>query len=682
MQDTWWKNKAKELQEYADTHDMKNFYASLRSVYGPASNGSTPMLSADGGTLLTERDQILKRWVEHFDGVLNRRSHITQEVIDNIQQQPMKEEMSAPPTANETKKAIKQITSGKAPGADGIPAEVFKAGDQAMIDHLTSLFGIMWESGKLPQEFRDATIVHLYKRKGARSVCDNHRGISLLSIAGKILARILLNRLILHISESFVPESQCGFRKGRGTADMIFTIRQLQEKCLEQHMGLYIAFIDLTKAFDTVSREGLWKILPRLGCPPKFLDMLKQFHTGMMARVADNGSMSDPFPVSNGVKQGCVLAPTLFSILFAAMLHEASTGLDRGVHIQFRTDGRLFNIRRLKSQTKLSNILVREMLFADDCALVAHTEEDLQVIMDRFATACSSYGLTISLKKTEVMLQPPPGHNYIPPSITISGTKLNAVDQFTYLGSTLSRSANIDAEVSRRISKASGAFGGLRQKLWHKRGIKLETKLSVYKATVLTSLLYACETWTTYARHIKQLDRFHQRCLREIMRIKWYDKVPDTDVLKRANMTGIEAMVGKSRLRWAGDVVRMDDTRLPKAVLYAQLKLGNRSRGGQHKRFKDTLKDSIKKCGIPCDSWETLAQDRPLWRKYCHTGIAHFENERILRAMEKRQLRKSQPDQPPTGSSLLCPECGRSCKSKSGLLSHLRAHSRKSNPTQ
>ena len=157
------------------------------------------------------------------------------------------------------------------------------------------------------------------------------------------------------------------------------------------------------------------------------------------------------------------------------MLQEASTGLDRGVHIQFRTDGRLFNIRRLKSQTKLSNILVHEMLFADDCALVAHTEEDLQVIMDRFATSCSSYGLTISLKKTEVMFQPPPGHNYIPTSITIRGTKLNAVDQFTYLGSTLSRSANIDAEVSQRISKASGVFGCLRQKMWHKREIKLET---------------------------------------------------------------------------------------------------------------------------------------------------------------------------------------------------------------
>ena len=118
-------------------------------------------------------------------------------------------------------------------------------------------------------------------------------------------------------------------------------------------MGLYAVFVDVTKAFDTVSRDGLWKELKRLGCPPKFLTILRQLHDGQMGQVKHSGSLSDSFPISNGVKQGCVLAPSLFSILFSMMLHEAKKGLSDGIFIRFRTDGSLFNLRRLLAKTKV-----------------------------------------------------------------------------------------------------------------------------------------------------------------------------------------------------------------------------------------------------------------------------------------------------------------------------------------
>ena len=84
--------------------------------------------------------------------------------------------------------------------------------------------------------------------------------------------------------------------------DMVFVLRQIQEKCREQNMGLYAVFIDLTKAFDTVSRNGLWKILARLCCPPRFLTILRQLHEDQQGQVRHNGSLSDSFPISNGVK--------------------------------------------------------------------------------------------------------------------------------------------------------------------------------------------------------------------------------------------------------------------------------------------------------------------------------------------------------------------------------------------
>ena len=158
----------------------------------------------------------------------------------------------------------------------------------------------MWRKEAIPQEFKDATVIHLFKRKGNPQVCDNHRGNSLLSIAEKILARVLLNRLNEHLERSeLLPESQCGFRKNRGTIDMIFTARQLQEKCQEQNVDLYMTFVDLTKAFDIISRERLWKFMAKFGCPAKFIAMVRQFHYGILVRVQNDGEFPDPFLVTN-----------------------------------------------------------------------------------------------------------------------------------------------------------------------------------------------------------------------------------------------------------------------------------------------------------------------------------------------------------------------------------------------
>ena len=118
-----------------------------------------------------------------------------------------------------------------------------------------------------------------------------------------------------HLEQGLLPESQCGFRKERGTIAMVFAARQLQEKCQEQNVDLYSTFIDLTKAFDTVSSEGLWRKMAKYDCPPKFITIVPLLHDGMMARVQDDGNKSEPFLVSNRVKQGCVLAPTLSSLM-------------------------------------------------------------------------------------------------------------------------------------------------------------------------------------------------------------------------------------------------------------------------------------------------------------------------------------------------------------------------------
>nr|VZI05790.1 unnamed protein product [Spirometra erinaceieuropaei] len=126
-------------------------------------------------------------------------------------------DLNLPPSLQETIRAVQQLSSGKAPGSDAIPADVYKHGDPQLRDQSTALFQEMWRQGEVPQDFKYAVIVHLYNRKGNRQVCDSHRGISLMNIAEKIFARILLNRLNNHLEQGLLPESQCGFRPHRGT---------------------------------------------------------------------------------------------------------------------------------------------------------------------------------------------------------------------------------------------------------------------------------------------------------------------------------------------------------------------------------------------------------------------------------------------------------------------------------
>ena len=194
-------------------------------------------------------------------------------------------------------------------------------------------------------------------------------------------------------------------------------------------------------------------------------------------------------------KQGCMLAPTLFSMIFSAMLSDAFRhDEETSIKIRFRTDGKLFNLQRLQAKTKVQKNSVRDLLFADDCLLSAATVGQMQQSMYSFSSACKNFGLTISTKKTEVLHQPAPLKSYVASVIMLEGEPLKTVDKFTYLGSTLSRSTNIDDEVEARIAKASSAFGRLRDSVWERRGIKQATKLKVYQAVVLPTLLYACET--------------------------------------------------------------------------------------------------------------------------------------------------------------------------------------------
>ncbi|BHF60233.1 hypothetical protein SprV_0100319600 [Sparganum proliferum] len=235
IQDAWTARKTEEIQGYANRNERKNVLAEIKAVYGPPSKGNVHLLSADGSTLLSEKTQILHRRTERFRSILSRPSTISDTAIARLPRVETNTDVDLPPPLHEAIRAVQQLSRVKAPRSDATPAEIYKHGGPQLMDHLTALFQEMWRRGEVPQDFKDATTVHLYTRK----------------------ARILLNRLNNHPEQGFLPETRCGFHRHRGATDVTFAARQLREKCQEMRTHLCSTFVDLKKDFDTVNREGL-----------------------------------------------------------------------------------------------------------------------------------------------------------------------------------------------------------------------------------------------------------------------------------------------------------------------------------------------------------------------------------------------------------------------------------------
>ena len=185
---------------------------------------------------------------------------------------------------------------------------------------LLDLIRIVWQEEAVPTDWHDAAIVPIPK-KGDLTLCDNWRGIALLDVVGKVLAKIIQTRL-QEVAELQLPESQCGFRKGRGCSDMVYTVRQLIEKAHEHRSKVFFTFVDLKKAYDSVPREAMWKALSKLGVPESLTRIIKSFHESMRAQIIFNGRPSkEDVEVDNGLRQGCSMAPTLFN-LYACVVVE------------------------------------------------------------------------------------------------------------------------------------------------------------------------------------------------------------------------------------------------------------------------------------------------------------------------------------------------------------------------
>lgn len=251
-------------------------------------SGSVVPVHTAGVTLLQNHHKILDRWANNF--------LVDHHLLHKLPELPLLLQLDTPPQFFKICLAIWSLKNNK--------AEVLKHGGYPLTPHLYLHITHFWKPEVIPQDWKDASIMVIYKQKGDRAICGNSCRISLCFISGKVLAKI--DRLTEHISETALPESHCGSRKSRCNIDMIVVLRQLLEKRQEQ---LYTAFIDLSKAVDPIIHEALWKLLSKLDVTPKFLSILQNLQDGMQDGVVTE-CQSEPFKVDVGVKLCSDTGPT------------------------------------------------------------------------------------------------------------------------------------------------------------------------------------------------------------------------------------------------------------------------------------------------------------------------------------------------------------------------------------
>ncbi|MGL5901241.1 MAG: reverse transcriptase domain-containing protein [Cetobacterium sp.] len=585
------KDKRKHIDDLATAaeaaareNNMKELYDTTKKLAGKYSRPERPVKDREGKQIIGDEQQ-RTRWVEHFEELLNK--PVPQNPPDI---KPADTDLPIDcniPTREEIRKAIMQLRNGKAAGPDNIPAEALKADISTSVEMLYPLFKNIWEEEQVPAEWKEGYLIKIPK-KGDLSKCTNYRGITLLSVPGKVFNRVLLNRMKDQV-DAQLRDQQAGFRKDRSCVDQIATLRIIVEQSLEWNSPLYINFIDYEKAFDSVDRKILWKLLRHYGVPTKIVSIIKNSYEGLRCKVIHGGQSTEAFQVRTGVRQGCLLSPFLFLLAIDWIMTSSTAQRNHG--IQWTPWKQLDDLD-----------------FADDLALLSHTQQQMQEKTNHVASTSAQIGLNIHKDKTKVLKINATNNN----PITLESEELEEVETFTYLGSVIDKQGGTDADVKARIGKARAAFIQLRN-IWTSKELSAKTKVRIFNTNVKAVLFYGAETWRTTVTTTKKVQVFINSCLRKILRIHWPDTISNEELWQRTNQIPAEEEIKKRRWRWIGHTLRKPANNITKQALQWNPQ-GKRKRGRPRNTWRRDLEADIKTMGVTWNQLERKAQDRDGWR--------------------------------------------------------------------
>ena len=591
----WADNLAAEGEAALMAGETRDAFANFRRLAKATRPVCSPILDANGN-LISHKSQKLECWKKYYAGLLDRPSTPMSEELSEAAQSAIEDTTinTSEPTKKEVIDCLNRMKRGKAPGICNITPEMLKAGGSECGIWLTNIYQNVWRSGVIPSDWKKGIILPFYKGKGNRQECKNYRGITLLSCPGKLFARILLSR-VKNLLLTKRRNEQSGYTPGRSTVDRIFTLQTLLQTRREYNRSLWIAYVDLKAAFDSIDRNALWLVLTSLGVPKKIVDLMRELYTDTFSCVRVDGQLSNWFPVTSGVRQGCTIAPDLF-------LAPMDWLLQRTVH------------QGLVGAT-LSHEVFTDLDFADDVALLAETVGSLLLALEIMQQEARPLGLEINWPKTKIQVTGTEPTNL--DDLSVLGQNVEVVDSFTYLGCTIHNTGSSAPEITRRIAIARNCMKTLDKSIW-RTSITLKTKIRLYNSYILPVLLYGAETWTITGSIEKKLDAFDMWCLRRILRIPYTRHTTNREVRERTGQPEISSSIRSRRLRQFGHIARgnprADHTRALQACMNGPPRGWKRPVGRPRHTWLRTVEDDLRPLNLgPFSAWKT-AQNRQKWR--------------------------------------------------------------------
>ena len=398
-------------------------------------------------------------------------------------------------------------------------------------------------------------------------------------------------------------EEQAGFRKGRSCCEQIFTLRNIIEQCVEFQKPLHITFIDFKKASDSIHRESIWKIARLYGIPEKFIKIFKNIYLNSTCCIKTVEGFTDYFPIETGVRQGCILSPFLFILVLDFIMRKSTIGSNLGIKWQM-------------------NSYLSDLNFADDIALLEESFTKQQELTTNLEQYANKVGLRVSVEKTKAMkVRKDANTNHI----TVNDQPIDNVKQFKYLGSIITDDGDVEIDVRSRIGQATSVFKRM-DKVWKSSKISLKIKIQLCYSIVLSTAIYACETWKTSSKINQKLNTFHQRCLRKIMKITYLDRVTNEEVLARSGCRKLTEIITERRMKMAGHILRRPDTRHSKYVLSWNIE-GKRKKGRPKRTWRKTFQEDLERVNISINDAENTARDRQRWRQLAaQCAMSHRRN--------------------------------------------------------
>ena len=581
---------ASQAEEANRRHDMQSVFRAVRTIVGTHKRDSLPYVNKSDGSPCSTMEEALDTWQQHFSSALN---HSPSPNPWSNPRPPEPPESIPPPSQAFIEQAIAHLKLGRSSGPDKVSSEMLCASSDIISPILQRLFSLIWHSGKIPQSWKDATIIPIFKGKGSRQSCSNYRPISLLSVIGKLFASILLKHSQQYFLESRLPQ-QSGFTPGRSTCDAILTLRILSDIFRLYKRPLYVAYIDFKAAFDSVDRSALWAALSSLNLPDPLLQLTRELHNGTRSSVLVNNVLSSSFNSISGVRQGCILAPSLFCLVMDITLRSTCP-----------------------SVVEVGDCTFSDSAYADDAAFVDTSTESLQDSLRRLQTEGSKFGLNISWAKTKIQNLSTGDQ---PDSLDIDGNPVDAVSYFTYLGSVLESGSGSHREILRRIALAGSVLNSL-SPIWKQRCLSLQTKLRLFNSLVIPVLLYGSETWIILQADENRINSFYMQSQRRILNVRWYELISNETISEMSGLPPITDVIRKRRLSLFGHVARLPpDVPANKALLAgidviskSAVPVGwRRPRGRPCKTWLDQISDDL---SLPWADVLACAFDRVAWRE-------------------------------------------------------------------